>query len=37
LNYKNHELDIGDYILENGLLKALEWFGNIIQREGGKE
>jgi hypothetical protein len=33
INYKDHELDIGGHTLENGLLAALEWFGNITQKE----
>jgi hypothetical protein len=37
LNYENHELDIGGHTLNNGLLAALEWFGNIIQKERGKQ
>jgi hypothetical protein len=33
LTYKNHELDIGDHELTEGLLTALNWFGNIIKNE----
>jgi hypothetical protein len=37
IDYKGHELDIGGHTLENGLLAALEWFGNIIQKEAVNE
>jgi hypothetical protein len=28
--YKDKELDIGDMCLDNGLMEALKWFGDIV-------
>jgi hypothetical protein len=34
VEYKNHKLDIGGAVIEDGLMKTLEWFGDIRYKEG---